>query len=84
MNWESAGAQDRLLTFRFSGLSPGRKRLRLFRIDAARRWTDDLELRPVEDRTVETFEEFRCQALAPADSVCMVTLSEAGSDLAGP
>jgi xylan 1,4-beta-xylosidase len=76
-NWSPQTSCDRVLTLRFAGLSPGRKRLTTRRIDGERRWTaDTLELVPVEHREVVTGGAFQCQVLAPADSVTWVALEE--------
>lgn len=72
---------DRVAVLRFSHLTPGLKRLTVYRIDEDRRWDKDtLELNPTERRDVNTGAEFECQVLLPADSVAMVRLADATGD----
>lgn len=62
---------------RFVGLTPGPgvKRLRTFRIDGERAWSEEqMELRPRENRLVDVRDEFTCQVYCPADSVTLVVL----------
>jgi xylan 1,4-beta-xylosidase len=77
VNWGAQGSTERLLTLRFAGLPPGRRRLAVRRIDRDRRWCPEtLELQPTERRPVATRDQFQCQILSPADSVSLVTLEE--------
>jgi len=71
------GSEDMVLTLHFSKLSPGRKHLTTYRIDAERKWSSEtLELIPIEHREVDTLYTFHCQVYSPADSVAMVQLSD--------
>lgn len=76
-NVHAETSQDRLVALHYAHLVPGPKVLTVYRIDADRRWSvDDLELQPVERRSVYAPETFRCQVYAPADSVVMVRLAD--------
>ncbi|MGE5611319.1 MAG: GH39 family glycosyl hydrolase [Bacillota bacterium] len=68
-------SQDRLATLRFTNLPPGRKQLKIYRIDRACAWSPtNLELIPIESREVDTETHFSCQAYCPADSVTRIVL----------
>ncbi len=77
MNFNLQGSRELLAIPRFSGITPGRKLLTVYRIDSARRWSEqEIELLPLERREVSTHGSFYCQVLMPADSVALVTLDE--------
>ena len=69
---ETAG---RLVTLKYHKLTPGVKRLTVYRIDSNRQWSEQpFHLNPTERRTVETADEFSCQVVAPGSSVTFVKL----------
>jgi xylan 1,4-beta-xylosidase len=69
---------DRVATFRFSHLAPGVKDLAVYRVDQDRHWSaQTLDLLPVEHRRTYVPAEFFCQVHLPADSVAMVSLTNA-------
>lgn len=87
VNFNVQTARDTVVTVHFAGLSPGRKRLALYRIDRDRRWSEEaLELLPLERREVETDARFRCQVYCPADSVAALVLDtiEQPTGMPGP
>lgn len=74
-NYSIERSIDRVAAMSFAGLIAGVKRLTVWRVDADRRWDEEtLELRPVEQREVDTGTGFACQVLVPADSVVLVRL----------
>ncbi|MCC6446921.1 MAG: hypothetical protein IT210_26145 [Armatimonadetes bacterium] len=76
-NWNPEQAEDKVVTLSFQNLSPGLKRLTVYRIDSACRWSpDSLEMIPLEERPVDTLSDFRCQLLCPAESVSLALLDE--------
>jgi hypothetical protein len=76
-NFDLQQSRDVLLTLRFPNLPPGVKTLRVYRVDAARRWGEQtLEMRPLEQREVDTSEGYRCSLYCPADSVALVELED--------
>jgi hypothetical protein len=77
VNFNLQESRQMLVTTHFSRLNAGRKLLTVYRIDSARRWSEEkLELVPLERREVYTSDEFHCQVLLPADSVALVCLDE--------
>jgi hypothetical protein len=77
VNFNLQGSHEILATPRFSGITPGRKLLTVYRIDSARRWSEqEIELLPLERREVCTSDSFYCQVLLPPDSVALVCLDE--------
>jgi hypothetical protein len=75
VNHAPPGAPDRIVTVAINGLSPGRQRLTLYRIDRGRSWSSrELELLPVERREVDVPERFQCQLFCPGESVCQLIL----------
>lgn len=77
VNLGQPASSDRVVTVQFTNLSPGRRRLVTYRIDAARRWSPQtLALLPLEQRETYAGAGFRFQLYCPADSVTMVTLGE--------
>jgi hypothetical protein len=77
-NFNPGGSADRIAAIRYTNLTPGRKMLTSYRIDAERRWSEDaLQLHPVEQREVYAPATFRCQVYVPADSVVLVRLEDA-------
>lgn len=79
VNFNLQASQDMLLKTCFNNLQPGARRLKAYRIDDDRRWSDGiLELSPYEERTVDVLPEFEYQFYSPADSVLIVTLEKIG------
>jgi len=75
VNYNLPASRDVVATVRFSGLTAGRKRLAVWRIDGTRSWSaKDLELLPTERRGVDVQSDFACQVASPADSVSLVVL----------
>ncbi len=75
VNYGLPTSRDVVATVRFSGLTAGRKRLAVWRIDGMRSWSaKDLELLPTERREVDVQIDFTCQVASPADSVSLVVL----------
>jgi len=68
---------DRIVKVTFAGLTPGRRRLVVRRVDRELAWSErELEVVPVERREVDVGEGFACGVYAPADSVSLVTLED--------
>jgi len=77
VNRNSYLSRDLLVNVDFTGIRPGRKRLRTYRIDGECRWSpEELELIPVEQREIDTPDRFSCQLYCPGDSVTMIALSD--------
>jgi xylan 1,4-beta-xylosidase len=77
VNFDLQQSRDLLVTVRFTGLQPGVRMLRAYRIDEARRWEEEtLEMRPLEQREVDIAEGYRCSVYCPADSVVLVELED--------
>jgi hypothetical protein len=75
VNYGLPASRDVVATVRFSGLTAGRKRLAVWRIDGTRSWSaKELELLPTERREVDVQTDFACQVFSPADSVSLVVL----------
>jgi hypothetical protein len=75
VNCDRAVSTDHITNVRFSGLTPGRRRLVVDRIDRDRSWSEDsLELRSTERREVDVRERFALQVYTPGDSVSLVAL----------
>jgi len=75
VNYGLPASRDIVATVRFTGLTAGRKRLTVWRIDGARAWSArELELLPTERREVAVQANFACQVASPADSVSLVVL----------
>jgi len=69
--------EDKVVQAAFTGLKPGLRRLKLYRIDEEKRWDGEkLELLPLEERDVYVLEEFSCQCFSPQDSVVWLVLEE--------
>jgi len=65
------------VTTSFANLQPGVRKLCAWRIDDNHRWSpDEMELIPIEARTVSVLPDFLYQFYAPADSVLLVILEE--------
>ncbi len=76
-NLDRASGRDRVVTVRYSGLTPGPRLLTVYRIDDDRRWsTETLRQQPLEERVVVTGERFDHQVHLPAHSVALTTLTE--------
>src|SRR5262249_4129415 len=68
-------SRDVVATVRFSGLTPGRRQLTVWRVDGTRAWSArELRLLPAERREVDVRPDFACQVASPADSVSLVVL----------
>jgi xylan 1,4-beta-xylosidase len=75
VNYGLPASRDLVATVRFTGLTAGRRRLTVWRIDGTRAWSArELELLPTERREVEVRSDFACQVTSPADSVSLVVL----------
>ena len=75
VNYGLPASRDVVAMVRFTGLTAGRKRLTVWRIDGARAWSArELELLPTERREVAVQANFACQVASPADSVSLVVL----------
>ncbi len=75
VNYGLPASRDVVATVRFTGLTAGRKRLTVWRIDGTRSWSArELELLPTERREVDVKADFACQVASPADSVSLVVL----------
>jgi xylan 1,4-beta-xylosidase len=77
VNLGSETGGGRSISWQFSGLRPGPKRLRFYRIDDQQRWcTQTLEMQPVESRDVWTQEQFECRNFLPPDTVGLLCLDD--------
>jgi hypothetical protein len=75
VNYGLPASRDLVATVHFTGLTAGRKRLTVWRIDGTRSWSArELELPPTERREVDLQSSFACQVASPADSVTLVVL----------
>jgi xylan 1,4-beta-xylosidase len=75
VNYGLPASRDAVATVRFTGLTAGRQRLTVWRIDGTRAWSArELELLPTERREVDVRADFACQVASPADSVSLVVL----------
>ncbi|QHT62447.1 hypothetical protein GXP70_22320 [Paenibacillus lycopersici] len=80
VNYNVSASSDRVATVHIDSLTPGRKRLLVYRIDEQRMWDEErMELLPCERRDLGTLEDgkYRFQVYCPADSVTFVTLQDA-------
>jgi len=77
VNYGRPRSEDRVATVRLSGLTPGAKWLRTYRIDRTLAWSPRrIELLRLENRQVDVKEEFTCHVYCPADSVTMMVLED--------
>ncbi len=77
VNHDPDGGADQVVGLTFTGLTPGRKRITITRIDDTHRWDDDsLDLIPVEVRDTFTESTFEVQIWSPRDSVTMLRLED--------
>jgi xylan 1,4-beta-xylosidase len=77
VNFELTAARDCVAQLHFTLPNPGEKLLTIYRLDEKRSWSGEtFDLIPVEQRTVATFAEYRCQVLLPAYSVALVELED--------
>jgi sugar lactone lactonase YvrE len=82
VNGGAQAGQDRIIALKFSGLTPGRRRLLVQRIDCDQAWSPrDLELRPRESRDMDVKDRFACHVYCPADSVSFVALEDPADEL---
>jgi xylan 1,4-beta-xylosidase len=76
-NYSTSSSRDLIVNLEFEHLAPGRRMLKVYRIDDKRSWSsEELELIPVEQREIDAPGKFMFQIYSPNDSVTMVTLSE--------
>ncbi len=74
-NFSLQESKDRVVTLRFGPLTPGAKRLTTYRLDDEHRWDEQqLDMIPLERRTIDTSDRFATQIFSPADSVTMMML----------
>ncbi len=77
VNFNLRESFDRIAKIHYRHLRPGLKRITAYRIDDDQRWdAEQLELTPIEQRTVDVLPEFSYQFYCPADSVLRVTLED--------
>jgi hypothetical protein len=77
VNCDRAASADRVTKVRFSGLTPGRRVLVVYRIDRQRSWSErSLDLRPTERRVVDVQGRFTLQVYTAGDSVSLVALEK--------
>lgn len=77
VNYDLQASHPTVVTVRIPDLATGRRMLTVYRIDEARRWSEeDLELIPLEKREVDVPLDFRFQVFLPGDSVAMAVLEE--------
>ncbi|MBO7743687.1 hypothetical protein I8J29_05730 [Paenibacillus sp. MWE-103] len=77
VNYGIESAEDRIVKLAFANLAPGRRMIRVYRIDEKRSWSaESLELLPVEQREVDTAAAFFCEVYSPAYSVTMFTFED--------
>ena len=77
VNYGRPRSEDRVASVRLSGLTPGAKWLRTYRIDRTLAWSPRrIELLRLENRQVDVKEEFTCHVYCPADSVTMMVLED--------
>lgn len=75
INYNEQISRDLIVDVGFTGLVPGRKMLKNYRIDNNRNWSsENLELLPVEQREFASGDTFSCQIYCPADSVTFLIL----------
>ncbi len=75
VNYSLPASRDVVATIRFTGLTAGRSRLTVWRIDSSRSWSaKELELLPTERREIDVRSDFSCQVSSPADSVSLIVL----------
>ena len=78
VNYDPETSADRIVKIHFSGLKPGIRHLKAYRIDDNQRWSEaTLELIPIDERTVDALPDFEYQFYSPGDSVLLVVLEEA-------
>lgn len=76
VNYEPHANVDRIINLNFHHVAPGRKMLRVYRVDDKHSWSNEqLELIPIEQREIDSPEQYHCQIYSPANSVAMVTLT---------
>jgi xylan 1,4-beta-xylosidase len=77
INYNEQSSSDLIVSVDFTGLVPGRKMLKSYRIDNDHRWSsENLELLPAEQREIVTRETFNCQVYSPGDSVLFLMLED--------
>ena len=69
------GLGDMIVTVKFSGLRPGIRTLKNYRIHDSKCWNEEnLDLYPVEERKIYVNQEYECQIYSPADSVSLLCI----------
>jgi hypothetical protein len=69
-------SEDRVNTVQLTGLTPGRQKLTVYRIEGRNGWSaEKMKLVPVERREVVVNQTFSFSTFAPADSVSLVMLA---------
>ena len=77
INYNEQSSSDLIVSIDFTGLIPGRKMLKTYRIDNEHRWSsENLELLPVEQREIVSRDTFNCQVYSPGDSVLFLILED--------
>lgn len=75
-NYNVKASEDKIAILRFKHVPKGCKELLVYRIDGEKRWSDDLELLPVEHREIGIIENYNLSLhiYCPADSVNFIIL----------
>ncbi len=75
-NYNAKGSEDKIAKLHFKHVPRGCKELLVYRIDGECRWSDDLELLPVEYREIDIIENYNLSLhiYCPADSVNFIIL----------
>jgi xylan 1,4-beta-xylosidase len=77
VNADGDDSLDQIVKLHFAHLTPGLRRIKVYRIDDDQHWSEEaLELNVIEERMVDVLPDFEYQVFSPADSVVLVTLEE--------
>lgn len=77
VNHNNQESSDMIVSVNFSNINPGTKILKVYRIDEKQKWSsEDLELIPIENREIDTLDNYFCQIYCPKESVVFLTLEE--------
>jgi xylan 1,4-beta-xylosidase len=75
VNQGAKGAGDVIVVVKFTGLTPGIRTLKNYRIDGNRCWNEDnLDFYPVEQRDIYVNEDFEFHIYCPKDSVSLLCI----------
>lgn len=75
INRGDKAAGDVIVVVKFTGLTPGIRTLKNYRIDGNRCWNEDnLDFYPVEERDIYVNEDFECHVYCPKDSVSLLCI----------